>query len=210
MGQSEFYCSCWWCPRSPGTGYCPLIVQAVSWSWPTGGLGWALVIFLGGLKEVSQNGCQAAAGSSWGLGAWYQPVWWVCILGKLVVGHDVSQNWFKHISGQCWGPMSSRAVTCLLQSKRVPVSHASLLLGGAGSQSFWVVQWDLWLPLACQWIQLYPCMAPRARANWLVGRVMSNINKLQGVLQNGAFQHLFPHGRSTTSKLLPPASMSPG
>lgn len=197
-------------PKEPWYWLLPLdslgcvLVLAHWWAWL--GTGWLLVRPKGSVPEWLSSCYWIKLGP----GAWYQPVWWVWILGKLVVGHDVSQSWFQHISGQCWGPICSRAITCLLQSKQVPGTHASLLLGGAGSWSFWVVQGDLLLPLACWWVRLYPCMAPRARANWLVDRAMSNINKLQGVLQNGAFYHLFPHGRITTSKWLPPASMSPG
>ena len=119
-------------PKEPCYWLMPLgslacvLVLAHWWAWL--GTGWLLVRPKESVPEWLSSCCWIKLGP----GAWYQPVaWWVWILGKLIVGHDVSQSWFQHIGWQCWGPICSRAVTCLLQSKRVPWGSCQLIGGWA-------------------------------------------------------------------------------
>ena len=158
-----------------------VLVLAHWWAWL--GTGWLLV-----RPKVFQNGCQAAAGSSWDLGLGIS-----LLLGGS--GSWVSWLWdmmyLKADFSTLLGSVGAQYVLGLLpvccRVNEFLGAHASLLVGGPGSWSVWVVLGDLLLPLACWWMQLYPCMAPRACANWLVDMAMSNINKLQGGFQNGAF-----------------------
>ena len=78
-------------PKEPCYWLMPLgslacvLVLAHWWAWL--GTGWLLVRPKESVPEWLSSCCWIKLGP----GAWYQPVaWWVWILGKLIVGHDVS------------------------------------------------------------------------------------------------------------------------